>query len=223
VLATPDNCQLYNLPTTGAPAVIETNAFPAGNPNGNGTGAVDFGDNQVFALDSNNGILAFQILPPQAAPAILVQPASQTVRAGSNVTFTVVADGIPAPSYQWRFNGEAISGAMDTNYTRANAQPEDSGSYSVLITNIAGGVISSNALLTVNPWAEVRFESITSLSDGRVRLEISGEVGEPLWIEQASQVSNWFPLTNITLSNSPVEFTDEDATNQPAKLYRAHQ
>ena len=223
VLDTPDNFQLHDLPPVGAPALVETNAFPTDNPNSNGTGAVDFGDDHVFALDSNNGIIAMQVLPPQTAPTVLTHPSSQTVRAGSNVTFTVVADGFPEPSYQWRFNGQSISGAIATDYTKADAQPEDSGAYSVLITNMAGSVVSSNALLTVNPWAEVRFDSIISLPDGRVRLEISGEAGEPLWLEQSDQLPNWLPLTNISLSNSAVEFTDEDATNQPVRFYRARQ
>ena len=45
------------------------------------------------------------------APAISTQPASQTVSAGSNVTFTVAATGAPAPAYQWKVDGEVISGA----------------------------------------------------------------------------------------------------------------
>lgn len=67
-LETPDNFQLYDLPLSSAPSLIETNAFPADNPNANGTGAVDFGGNYVFALDSNNGLLALQILAPVPPP-----------------------------------------------------------------------------------------------------------------------------------------------------------
>lgn len=223
VLGAPDYFQLYDLPAVGAPSVIESNDFPTDNPNSNGTGAVDFGDDQVFALDSNNGILAMSILPPQSVPVILTQPASQTVRVGSNVTFAVEAEGFPEPSYQWRFDGANIGGATGTNYTLVNALPDDGGNYSVVVFNAAGGGVSSNALLTVNPWAELRFESITRLPDGRMQLEISGESGEPLWLEQAFELPHWLPLTNIAMSNSLVEFTDDDATNQPIKKYRAHQ
>ena len=91
------------------------------------------------------------------------------------------------------------------------------------MVNAVGGVVSSNAVLTVNPRAEVRFESVTPLPDGRVRLEISGEAGEPLWIEQAGQLPNWLPLTNVTMTNSTVVVTDESATQQGTKLYRARQ
>ena len=71
-LATPDNFQLYNLPSSGSPGLVETNAFPADNDNSNGTGAVDFGGDRVFALDSNNGILALQLLSPTPAEFVLI-------------------------------------------------------------------------------------------------------------------------------------------------------
>jgi hypothetical protein len=71
-LETPDNFQLYDLPPSGAPSLLETNAFPADNANNNGTGAVDFGGDRVFALDSNNGIIALQLLSPTPAEFVLI-------------------------------------------------------------------------------------------------------------------------------------------------------
>ena len=72
-LETPDNFQLYNLPASGAPSLVETNAFPADNPNSNLTGSVDFGGDRVFALDSNNGIIALQLLSPTPAEFVLIE------------------------------------------------------------------------------------------------------------------------------------------------------
>jgi uncharacterized lipoprotein YddW (UPF0748 family) len=71
-LETPDNFQLYDLPTSGSPSLVETNAFPTDNPNSNLTGSVDFGGDRVFALDSNNGILALQLLSPAPAEFVLI-------------------------------------------------------------------------------------------------------------------------------------------------------
>ncbi|HOY58174.1 MAG TPA: PEP-CTERM sorting domain-containing protein [Verrucomicrobiota bacterium] len=45
------------------PIPLDTEAFPTANVNGNGTGAIDFGGGKVFALDSNNGIVAYEIIP----------------------------------------------------------------------------------------------------------------------------------------------------------------
>jgi len=84
-------------------------------------------------------------------PSIVTQPTSQTVLAGSAVTFTVTAEGTPPLSYQWRFNGDSIAGATATSLMVADVQPAQAGSYSVRVTNAFGSVISSNALLTVIP------------------------------------------------------------------------
>jgi endonuclease/exonuclease/phosphatase family metal-dependent hydrolase len=84
------------------------------------------------------------------APSITAQPQSQTVSPGSNVTFTVVASGTTPFSYQWLFNGTNISGANAYVFTINNVQPTNAGNYSVLVTNIAGSITSSNAVLTVS-------------------------------------------------------------------------
>ena len=84
-----------------------------------------------------------------SAPSITTQPASQTVTAGSSVTFTATATGTPSPSYQWRWNGTNIAGATGTSLTLSNVQPAQAGNYTVLVTNAFGSITSSNALLTV--------------------------------------------------------------------------
>jgi GH25 family lysozyme M1 (1,4-beta-N-acetylmuramidase) len=82
------------------------------------------------------------------AVSITTQPSSQTVIAGQNATFTVVAAN--ALSYQWSFNGGNISGATASSYTVNNAQPANAGTYKVVAANNAGSVTSASATLTVN-------------------------------------------------------------------------
>jgi uncharacterized lipoprotein YddW (UPF0748 family) len=63
-LETPDHLKLYDLTTNNStPILIETNSFPTDNANDNGTGSVDFGGDRVFALDSNNGLIAMRVVP----------------------------------------------------------------------------------------------------------------------------------------------------------------
>ncbi len=85
-----------------------------------------------------------------AAPAITTQPTSQTVSTGSNATLSVAATGSPAPTYQWRKNGVLVSGATSSSLTLSNVQASDAGSYTVVVTNLAGIVSSTPATLTVN-------------------------------------------------------------------------
>jgi hypothetical protein len=82
-------------------------------------------------------------------PLITTQPQNQTVVAGQNATFSVSASGTAPLAYQWRFHGTNLSGATASSFTRTNVLPEHAGPYSVLVSNVAGSVTSSNALLTV--------------------------------------------------------------------------
>ncbi|MCX6925923.1 MAG: immunoglobulin domain-containing protein, partial [Verrucomicrobia bacterium] len=90
-------------------------------------------------------------------PAITAQPQDRTVMAGSSTSFSVAASGEPAPGYQWQKAGVAISGANSSSYTIANVRTNDAGYYSVLVTNLAGVLRSSNALLGVQYYRDYTF------------------------------------------------------------------
>jgi alpha-L-arabinofuranosidase len=87
--------------------------------------------------------------PTSSPPAISGQPTSQTAVVGSPVTFTVTASGTPAPSYQWRKNGVNIPDATGAAYTILNVGIADAGTYTVLVSNSGGSVISDGAVLAV--------------------------------------------------------------------------
>ncbi|HEY2952217.1 MAG TPA: lamin tail domain-containing protein, partial [Verrucomicrobiae bacterium] len=84
-----------------------------------------------------------------AAPAIVMQPASQAAIASAYATLSVGAVGLPPLRYQWRFNGANITGATNSLLTIPNVLGDDAGVYTVAVFNDAGSVESSNAVLTV--------------------------------------------------------------------------
>ncbi len=86
---------------------------------------------------------------PASAPQIADQPRSQAVTAGASVIFTVSAGGLPAPTYQWCFNGSAIAGATDTTLSLPGVRASDAGNYTVVVANALGSVTSTPAVLTV--------------------------------------------------------------------------
>ena len=90
-------------------------------------------------------------LTPAVPPAITLQPQSQVVPAGSYVSFTVAATGTAPLSYQWRFNETNLAGQTTSALALVNVQSNAAGNYSVLVTNLYGSALSSNAMLTVNP------------------------------------------------------------------------
>ncbi len=84
------------------------------------------------------------------APTITIQPVSQTVNAGANVAFTVVASGSAPLGYQWTKGGVNISGATTSALALTSVTTADAGTYNVRVSNTAGSVTSANATLTVN-------------------------------------------------------------------------
>lgn len=99
-----------------------------------------------------------------AVPVITVQPTTQTVALGANVTLTVTATG--ASTYQWRKAGVNISAATSSSYNIPSVGAGDAGSYSVSITSSEGGnVVSSTAVLTISGDAPVFVESSEGLAN----------------------------------------------------------
>lgn len=85
-----------------------------------------------------------------SGPLITLQPTNQFVIAGSNATFSVIAQN--ANAYQWLFNGSTnILGAVTTNsiLTLTNVQTTNAGNYSVEVSNSQGETNSQDAVLTV--------------------------------------------------------------------------
>jgi hypothetical protein len=61
----PDTLALYDITDLSAPLLIATYNFPSNAlPNKNMVGQVLFAGNRVYALDGNNGIVAFSIVAP---------------------------------------------------------------------------------------------------------------------------------------------------------------
>lgn len=101
--------------------------------------------NVAGSVSSSNALLT--IMP--SAPVIINQPLNQTVVVGGTATFGVTVIGTTPMSYQWTKDGTNIVGATSTNYSIVNVQTNDAGNYAVVVTNIYGPVVSSNAVLTV--------------------------------------------------------------------------
>ncbi|HEY9175145.1 MAG TPA: immunoglobulin domain-containing protein [Verrucomicrobiae bacterium] len=131
-----------------------TRVFPANptNANGNATGAVALRNGKLFALESNNGILAYSVHEVYLPPTITTSPASVTVWEGAeNYTFTVVHTGTKPFTYQWRLDGQDIPGAINATLVLPKVSYAQRGLYSVVVSNQGGSATSGSATLTVTP------------------------------------------------------------------------
>ena len=90
-------------------------------------------------------------------PVITTQPTNQALLAGMTGTFSVVTGSNALMFYQWQFNGTNLSdtanlsGSATSTLTLTNVTVANVGAYSVILSNAAGVLASSNALLTLVP------------------------------------------------------------------------
>ncbi len=157
-------------------------------------------------------------------PAITTQPQSVAVKVTSNATFTVTATGIPSPAYQWRFNGVPLPGAISSGYTRMNAQYADAGSYSVVVTNLAGTLTSSTAVLSILTASAAQFQAPAVQPDGTLQLVLAGDPGATYFVQSSTNLVDWGawePFTNLTLSSGTFTFNIGWVTNDVPRFFRA--
>jgi hypothetical protein len=133
-------------------------------------------------------------------PSILVQPRSQTVTAGTNASFSVIAGGRQPLSYQWMRNGAPLAGATNITLNVSNVQPSQGGSYSVRLTNSVGSGTSSNALLKV--------DVVFAFGNGLPLTNTYNSFGVPVTVQLQNAYSNG--LIFYTLDGSAPTFTSTE-------------
>ena len=105
--------------------------------------------------------LAGSVISSNATLTILIPPAftklagNRTIGAGSNTVFTATVTGTAPFQFQWLKTGTPltnsanISGAQSNILTITSITRKNAGAYSLAVTNLAGGIVSSNAVLTL--------------------------------------------------------------------------
>jgi len=173
---------------------------------------------------SSNAVLTVTNFPP----AIVVQPASQTVNVGSLAALMVTATGTAPLGYQWQVDGTnlvdggQINGATTNVLTFTNVQLTNSGTYSVVVTNVAGSALSSNAVLTV--IFSPSFNSITATDGNFILSGFGGSNYGTYFVLTSSNLllplDSWTPLvTNQFDINGDFIFTNAAQTNTPQLFY----
>ena len=153
VVATGDAPLAYQWLRNGVDISGATNASYTLNP----TAVADSGAQFTVRVSNGAGtvtsaIATLTVNSTPVPPSITTPPANLTVTAPGSATFSVVATGDAPLSYQWRRDGNAISGATSASYTLNPTAVADSGAqFSVVVSNAAGTITSATATLTVNP------------------------------------------------------------------------
>jgi hypothetical protein len=118
-----------------------------------------------------------------AAPVITQRPADLTAYVGQNPVFTVAASGNPAPVYQWQFNHANLASQTNAQLALSNLQTNQTGTYSVSVTNLAGST-NASFVLTVTPKPNLVITEVMS-SEAK---SINGST---------LATSDWWELSNL--------------------------
>src|SRR4029079_12675573 len=95
---------------------------------------------------SSNAVLTVDCGPPVS---IASQPTNQMLMSGGTIALSVSSSGAGPVKYQLLRGGLPLSRATNSTYTKNNAQPADTDIYAVLVSTCAGGIVSTNAIVTV--------------------------------------------------------------------------
>jgi Immunoglobulin domain len=94
------------------------------------------------------------------APSIITQPTVQIALVHATVVFSVVASGDPTLTYQWKKDGNNLAGKTASTLELVNVEATDQGTFTVVITNSFGSVISDDASLTVKKPLRTKYSWI---------------------------------------------------------------
>ncbi len=164
--------------------------------------------------------------PGGTAPILVTAPASQSVLAGTNVTFSGAAVGTPPLSYQWRKDGTNLAGATNATLLLTNVHRVDSGRYAIIVTNAFGSALGEAALAVRAPQ---RLRVLASAAGGGFRIESGDADGGQLPAEAlagfevhaSTNLVDWTPLADgLTITNGRIIFNDAESTNYPTRFYR---
>jgi len=161
-----------------------------------------------------------------SGPLITSQPLSQTVLAGTTVTFTVTANG-SGLSFQWQYNGMDIPSASSATLTLPEAGRETAGVYSVVVSNANGTTRSANAALIVRGLQQLATPQ--RLLEGGMRLVFGDANGDAISapnalryeVQVSEDLQTWARLNlPLLLVNGQLQLDDPNTQNHVQRFYR---
>lgn len=170
-------------------------------------------------------VLTFLTEPlEEAPPTILAQPEPQTVIEGSEVVLKIEASGVPAPSFQWQFNGEDIPGETSTTLTLDEAQAANGGNYRVVVSNSLGSVTSDTVTLAVHPLpSKPTFTSTRIDNDGVFEGILLGRPDTWYLVETSPMLESWLPFSTVQIATQPRPILDPEWSDFERRFYRARE
>jgi len=125
--------------------------------------------------------LASESFSVAVSPAITQEPADLEAYIGQSPTFTVAAMGSPEPWYQWALDGKELDGETNAQLSVVLTDTNQTGTYSVSVTNVAGST-NASFFLTVTP---------------KPNLIITEAMSSEAKAQTSLATSDWWELSNL--------------------------
>jgi hypothetical protein len=178
--------------------------------------------NYSVVISSASGSITSSVTPVTmlVSPKILSGPQSQSVLAGADACFSVVATGSDL-NLQWQFNGQTLSGATNASLSLPAVQAAQAGQYSVVVANLVGSAASVPASLTViTPPVVMDIVSSGMPAGQGFNLTVNLDPGFNYALEASTDFFQWQPITTFTAGSGLFDFVDADSTNYWTRFYR---
>jgi DNA-binding beta-propeller fold protein YncE len=179
------------------------------------------GGNYSVVITGASGSITSSVTPVTvlASPNILSDPQSQTVLAGTDVNFSVVASGSNL-NLQWQFNRQNLNGATNASLILPAVQAAQAGQYAVVMTNAVGSIVSAPACLTViTPPVVMDIVDSAMLTNQLFGLTVNLDPGFSYTLEASADLFQWQSVA-IFNGGGLFDFVDTDSTNYLNRFYR---
>lgn len=144
--------------------------------------------------------------PPQP-PSILTGPEDQTLAVGNSLHFTLAIAGTGPFDFQW-YRGLTPIGTNSPTFTIASVNTDDSGAYTVTVTNTQGSITTEPAQITVNASLAIQTSTLPTGVVGvpySTTLEAIGGVSARTWSLSAGLLPPGLTLSpNGQISGIPI-------------------
>lgn len=197
-----------------------------GNSNITATGSVTYNGHQIGQTNDDPRLIAAREATiwlygwvPRLSPNITRPLTNQTAYAGFPARLSVEATGIPDPTYyQWRYFGTNLPGMTNAILTIENASSDNDGPYSIVVSNTAGRVTSSNATLTVVPPPAPPTIDTIGFIGGHPSFTISGSSSANFTVLVSTNLVDWEVLFTTNSPAPPFVWIDPNPTG-PLRYY----
>ena len=162
--------------------------------------------NACGSIESNPAVLTVS-----SKPVVEIEPLDEIACEGSEVLLNALASGTEPLNYQWKKNGENITGANTNRYLISSILPTDEGDYSLAVSNICGMAESGAVHISVRSRPKILVQPIsqTVCTGSPVSFEVQVADNESYTYQWQKDGLNITAANAAVLSISAANSTDQ--------------